>query len=689
MSYTLKFKNGPGVDATGKADITVPVGTVNSTATSLVFTGKGAANYGTVQQENLIRLLENFADINPPTNPTIGQLWYDHSERTLKVLVQKTPTPVWQELNGLQITDIGESAPALPQLGDLWFERTGAGSGFLYTYTGLGRYPTTATTIGGWDQIWPQVEIYAGREEYDIVREQLERIAGSASAAFGSGAIGRAITNLTNFAALDGDLRTKYKALLPLDSNVLSSAFSGIGQDRDITRQAPSTTAFYFADTANTTQDSSEGTICGATAGVPTIGTAGSILLDGATLSLPTGVCYHALAAEDAYIVYDATTPTAALTSTAGAGVRYFVVRNVDGQWQYDNNTAWTNFTPNITQYAIGTLTTVDDAGAANVYPGDVSATIWAHAVPMLSSSRAKYEHLKVEPNSQDWDALLAATKYAVSRLEVPSNFVRSIADLPFVVDGRKAHPDLLALASTDPRFPSAARRSSRKGAVVAQVQAFAETLNVINTSIFNHYSLRGINGQTGTNPTFGATVTTTTHVAPPTAGLSAVLSGGSGNLSFRFRFTNQDELLRFLGSGGAVQVEVTHTGGAAASDTNTRTLLTSAGVWRFTADKTRVFGQSIPLTMTQAAVPVGFLNATLTGVNTTTVTIAGSNLSFILTRPALNQLGFTLTIGAAAALTGTTAVTIKVISDGELNGAVQVYPKPLTYASGDITNSL
>ncbi len=688
--YTLKYKNGPGVDATGKADITVAVGTTNSTATSLVFTGKGVANYGKIQQENLIRLLENFADTTAPTNPTIGQLWYDHSERTLKVLVQKTPTEIWQELNGLQVTNVGAPAPSNPLLGDLWFERTGSGSGFLYTYTGLGRYPTTATTIGGWDQIWPQVETYAGREEYDIVREQVERLAGSAVGAFGSGAITRAITNLTNFAALDTDLRTKYKALAA-DSNVLSSSFSGITQDRDITRQAPSTTAFYIADTVGTAQDPSEGSICGATSGVPTVGTAGSTLLDGATLALPAGTCYHSQAIEDGFIVYDATTPSAVLTSTAGAGIRYFVIRNVDGQWQYDNNTAWTNFTPNTTQYVIGNISSVADTGTgvSGVLPGDISAMVWAHAVPLLSSTRAKYEHLKVEPNSQDWDALLAAAKYAINRLEVPASFVKSIAAIPFVVDGRQARSDLLALASTDVRFPSAARRASRKGAVIAQVQAFAETMNAISTSIVNRFSIRGINGALGTNPSFGATITTTTQAAPPTTGLSAVLASGSGSVTFRFRFTNQDELLRFVGSGGALQVELTHTGGANAGDTNTRALLTNAGNWRFTGDKTRIFGQSLPLTMTQAATPVGLLNANSAGVPTTTVTISGVSLSCLLSRPALNILAITVTLNAGSALAGSTAVTFKVISDGELNGAVQVYPKPLVYAAGDIVDPL
>src|SRR3990167_5737842 len=121
MSYTLTFKN-QAVDPVGKSPINVAVGTLNTTSTPLALTGKGAANFGKFQQENLLRLLENFADGAAPTNPTVGQLWYDSNALPLKVLVDASPQ-TWKSLGGIQVTEVGSLPPTPMALGDLWFER--------------------------------------------------------------------------------------------------------------------------------------------------------------------------------------------------------------------------------------------------------------------------------------------------------------------------------------------------------------------------------------------------------------------------------------------------------------------------------------------------------------------------------------------------------------------------------------
>ncbi len=82
-TYTVKWTTTGVVG--GKPAITVPEKTFNDTATSLVLTGKGLNNYGLFQQENFLRLLENFAGPTPPLNPTVGQLWYDTTSCSLKV----------------------------------------------------------------------------------------------------------------------------------------------------------------------------------------------------------------------------------------------------------------------------------------------------------------------------------------------------------------------------------------------------------------------------------------------------------------------------------------------------------------------------------------------------------------------------------------------------------------------------
>lgn len=54
-------------------------------STSLTLVGRLATNYGEVQNENFVALLENFAFGSPPVNPITGQLWFDTQTNTVKV----------------------------------------------------------------------------------------------------------------------------------------------------------------------------------------------------------------------------------------------------------------------------------------------------------------------------------------------------------------------------------------------------------------------------------------------------------------------------------------------------------------------------------------------------------------------------------------------------------------------------
>jgi hypothetical protein len=78
MSYTILKSNGETLTQ-------VIDGQVDQTTTDLTLIGKNAASYGTFFNENLVFLLENFANTDAPNNPIIGQLWYDTSTGRLKV----------------------------------------------------------------------------------------------------------------------------------------------------------------------------------------------------------------------------------------------------------------------------------------------------------------------------------------------------------------------------------------------------------------------------------------------------------------------------------------------------------------------------------------------------------------------------------------------------------------------------
>ena len=91
MSYQIQWQSGrtgftePAPAIPGKADIVLQNQVIDGTTLDLTLTGKGSPNYGEIQQENYIRLMENFASKVAPVAPTIGQVWFDAVANKLKV----------------------------------------------------------------------------------------------------------------------------------------------------------------------------------------------------------------------------------------------------------------------------------------------------------------------------------------------------------------------------------------------------------------------------------------------------------------------------------------------------------------------------------------------------------------------------------------------------------------------------
>lgn len=78
MTYALRKTDGTLL-------ITLEVGVQNTSRTSLTLIGKNSSDYGRVQNENFIKLLENFRSISEPQNSLEGQTWYDLSTEQLKL----------------------------------------------------------------------------------------------------------------------------------------------------------------------------------------------------------------------------------------------------------------------------------------------------------------------------------------------------------------------------------------------------------------------------------------------------------------------------------------------------------------------------------------------------------------------------------------------------------------------------
>jgi hypothetical protein len=109
MAYIINRYNGTILT-------TVEDGTVNTT-TELKFIGKNFAGYGEAQNENMLFLLENFANSSAPTRPISGMIWYDTGTNKLKFYDGAR----WKSTGG---ADVSSTAPTGYVEGDFYWNNT-------------------------------------------------------------------------------------------------------------------------------------------------------------------------------------------------------------------------------------------------------------------------------------------------------------------------------------------------------------------------------------------------------------------------------------------------------------------------------------------------------------------------------------------------------------------------------------
>jgi len=101
----------------GTVLVTLADGVVD-TSTDLKLVGRNVAGYGEQQNENFVKLLENFARADtPPSKALIGQLWFDKNADKMRPSVFDGVQ--WRNLS---ITQVQSTEPNNQKEGDLWWD---------------------------------------------------------------------------------------------------------------------------------------------------------------------------------------------------------------------------------------------------------------------------------------------------------------------------------------------------------------------------------------------------------------------------------------------------------------------------------------------------------------------------------------------------------------------------------------
>jgi hypothetical protein len=134
MSYTITKTDGTTLG-------TILDGTINTSFTSLTLIGRNYANYGQLIANDLVALLENFAYSSEPANPLAGQLYWNTTDKRLRVYTGTA-------FKIVSSCTAQTTAPTTTVAGDLWWDTTYSQ---LYIYNGTDPY-----SAAGWILVGPQ-----------------------------------------------------------------------------------------------------------------------------------------------------------------------------------------------------------------------------------------------------------------------------------------------------------------------------------------------------------------------------------------------------------------------------------------------------------------------------------------------------------------------------------------------------
>lgn len=94
---------------------TIADGAIDTSSTNIALIGRLYRNYGELVNENLVKMLENFAATSSPTTPMIGQLWYNKATKNIQVYRDTGFVPL------ARITS-SSAEPSNASVTDLWWD---------------------------------------------------------------------------------------------------------------------------------------------------------------------------------------------------------------------------------------------------------------------------------------------------------------------------------------------------------------------------------------------------------------------------------------------------------------------------------------------------------------------------------------------------------------------------------------
>lgn len=146
MAYNITLTNGTTLISGG-----LPDGTIDTINSSLTLVGKNYPGYGIFLNQNMVKLMENFANGSQPTAPLPGQLWWNTTTKYLNIntaTTKGTANAVWKTIATMTYAS---SFTTTPVPGEQWYDTV---NGQLKVWNGsawvtIGPAATTATGNSG------------------------------------------------------------------------------------------------------------------------------------------------------------------------------------------------------------------------------------------------------------------------------------------------------------------------------------------------------------------------------------------------------------------------------------------------------------------------------------------------------------------------------------------------------------